>query len=85
MRTGEGWGYEATLSVGDSAARCTAPPGADEYHVLQQGERRLWDEAEAAYRWWLRRGLPGRERFGLDISEGRSRVWLDDPSAPVSV
>lgn len=47
--------------------------------VWQSGPRRLWDEAEAAYRWWEREGRPGHERFGLTVTAGRQTVWLDEP------
>lgn len=79
VRDGDGWAYVATLTAGDSVATCTAPDDADEYEVVQHGDRRLWEEAEEAYRWWLRRGTPRRERFGLSIIDGAQRVWLDEP------
>lgn len=50
--------------------------------VSQGGPRSLWDEAEAAHRWWSERGRPGHEEFGLTVTaDGRQRVWLGDPSA----
>lgn len=52
--------------------------------VHQSGPRRLWDEVEAARRWWDKRGRAGVERFGLTVTpEGQHRVWLDSPSALV--
>lgn len=46
--------------------------------VWQYGPRRLWDEIEAAYRWWLQVGSPGPERFGLTVTpDGRQTPWLD--------
>ncbi|GAA2428871.1 hypothetical protein GCM10010191_47560 [Actinomadura vinacea] len=33
-------------------------PGKDAFVVEQAGERRLWDEAEAAYFQWVRWGRP---------------------------
>ncbi|MFD7661710.1 protein-L-isoaspartate(D-aspartate) O-methyltransferase [Streptomyces sp. NPDC059788] len=47
--------------------------------VWQYGVRRLWDEVEAAYRWWAGKGRPGYERFGLTVAEEGERVWLDEP------
>ncbi|GAA4053999.1 hypothetical protein [Actinomadura miaoliensis] len=54
-------------------------PGADEYTVEQAGDRRLWDETEAAYLWWLRVGRPGRERFGMTVTLTGQNIWLDSP------
>ncbi|MEV8630778.1 methyltransferase domain-containing protein [Streptosporangium sp. NPDC051023] len=54
--------------------------------VYQGGPRSLWDEVEAAYRWWSERGRPGREEFGLTVTaDGRQEVWLGEPSALVPV
>lgn len=52
-----------------------------EARVWQGGPRRLWDEAEAAYRWWVAQGRPGCERFGLTVTAEGQQVWLDDPGA----
>ncbi|MCM2389757.1 hypothetical protein [Streptomyces albipurpureus] len=35
--------------------------------VYQSGPRRLWDELEAAYRWWTDAGEPTPGRFGLTV------------------
>ncbi|MGW3569852.1 methyltransferase domain-containing protein [Streptomyces sp. NPDC000941] len=53
--------------------------------VWQSGPRRLWDEAEAAYRWWQEGGRPGFDRFGLTVDSEGERVWLDSPDDPVPV
>ncbi len=47
--------------------------------VHQSGPRRLWDEAEAAWRWWTDRGRPDPTRFGLTVTPTGQRAWLDDP------
>ncbi|MEU5049519.1 protein-L-isoaspartate(D-aspartate) O-methyltransferase [Streptomyces sp. NPDC021096] len=47
--------------------------------VYQSGPRHLWDEAEAAYRWWADNGRPGVERFGLTVTADGHTTWLDDP------
>jgi hypothetical protein len=54
-------------------------PGAGEFLVQQHGDRRLWDEAEAAYLRWLERGRPDRARFGLTVTPDGQRMWLDSP------
>ncbi|MFG2223976.1 methyltransferase domain-containing protein [Streptomyces sp. NPDC048644] len=48
--------------------------------VWQFGPRRLWDEAEAAFRWWTGNGRPGHDRFGLTVSAEGQAAWLDDPA-----
>ncbi|MEU4210235.1 methyltransferase domain-containing protein [Streptomyces sp. NPDC026206] len=50
-----------------------------EAKVYQSGPRRLWDEAESAYRWWAGNGRPGVERFGLTVTTDGHTAWLDDP------
>ncbi|NYI96843.1 methyltransferase domain-containing protein [Streptomonospora nanhaiensis] len=59
-------------------------PGAGEYVVEQHGERRLFDEVEAAYRWWERNGRPDCERFGATVTANGEHVWLDRPECVVS-
>ncbi len=51
------------------------------YAVHQHGPRRLWNEVEGAYRWWLTAGRPERERFGLTVTPHGQTVWLDDPNS----
>lgn len=60
-------------------------PGREVFEAEQYGERRLWDEVEAAYRWWEDRGRPTRERFGLSVDRAGQRVWLDTPGGVVPV
>ncbi|MFI7103750.1 methyltransferase domain-containing protein [Streptomyces sp. NPDC050161] len=49
--------------------------------VHQSGPRRLWDEVEAAHRWWTGRGAPDHTRFGLTVTAGgEQRAWLDEPA-----
>ncbi|MFF1776963.1 methyltransferase domain-containing protein [Streptomyces virginiae] len=58
-------------------------PDRDEYVVVQSGPRQLWDETEAAYRWWEEQGRPGFDRFGLTADGTGGRAWLDSPNNPV--
>ncbi|MDH6134497.1 protein-L-isoaspartate O-methyltransferase [Kitasatospora sp. MAA4] len=55
--------------------------GEDKFAVYQHGPRRLWDEVDAAYGWWVENGRPGPDRFGLTVAtDGSHRVWLDRPT-----
>lgn len=54
-------------------------PGATAWRVEQVGDRKLWDEVEDAYRWWVGSGRPGRDRFGLNVTPEGQTVWLDRP------
>ncbi|MEU8136331.1 hypothetical protein [Streptodolium elevatio] len=47
--------------------------------MTQQGPRRLWDEAEAAYRWWEDHGRPEITRYGVTVDVNGQRHWLDHP------
>lgn len=51
-----------------------------EHTVTQYGDRRLWDEVEAAFLRWTQLGSPGPERFGLTVGPDGQRLWLDDPN-----
>lgn len=48
------------------------------YLVRQSGPRRLWDEAETAYRWWQRRGEPPLEAWLWEVGPDRQSVTLPD-------
>ncbi|MCG7524527.1 methyltransferase domain-containing protein [Streptomyces sp. OfavH-34-F] len=52
--------------------------GEDTVRVWQHGRRRLWDEARSGFAWWVERGRPEWERFGLTVNEAGERVWLDE-------
>ncbi|MGA5133044.1 methyltransferase domain-containing protein [Streptomyces olivoreticuli] len=54
--------------------------GRTEATVYQSGRRRLWDEVEDAYRWWVDSDRPGFERFGLTVTADGRTPWLDDPA-----
>ncbi|WP_308425122.1 methyltransferase domain-containing protein [Wenjunlia tyrosinilytica] len=74
------WFFDLTTR---SWAAAVFRPGEPEATVYQSGPRRLWDEVEAAYRWWTARGEPGHSRFGLTVTAEGDRVWLDDPAEDV--
>lgn len=67
-------------SLSDLSWACAVFRDGDrESEVWQSGPRRLWDEVAGAHRWWRGRGSPGVTRFGLTITPGEQRAWLDDP------
>ncbi|HZB29527.1 MAG TPA: protein-L-isoaspartate(D-aspartate) O-methyltransferase [Streptosporangiaceae bacterium] len=61
-------------------AACDYEPGKDDFDVTQYGDRRLWNELEDAFGWWIGQGSPTEDRFGLLISSQDQRLWLDQPS-----
>jgi protein-L-isoaspartate(D-aspartate) O-methyltransferase len=78
-------GADCTLWLTDGASSASVrymPEGAA-FPVQQSGPRKLWDEAEAAYRWWEEQGQPGFDRFGLTVNGDGEQVWLDTPDNPV--
>lgn len=48
----------------------------DEFPVLQAGPRRLWNEVEAACRWWLEAGSPGADQWLFTITPNRQQIQL---------
>ncbi|MFJ2579378.1 methyltransferase domain-containing protein [Kitasatospora aureofaciens] len=77
--------YTLWLYSRDTLSWATADYERDrtDYEVVQSGPRRLWDEVEAAYRWWTDQGRPGHERFGLTVTPEGQTAWLDSPDNPV--
>ncbi|MFD6338787.1 methyltransferase domain-containing protein [Streptomyces sp. NPDC060131] len=77
---GDGWTWWFFDTGVTSWAMVDSLRGAESFEVRQSGPRRLWDEIEAAHRWWVARGRPGLERFGLTVTaDDEHRVRLDDP------
>ena len=71
----------------ESVARVlVTPPAAVEgrYPVRQHGPRKLWNEAENAYRWWVEHGAPGRTQYGLTITPTGQHLWLDEPTNTIT-
>lgn len=61
-----------------SWTRLTMIRGKDPWTVHQFGPRRLWNEAEAAYSWWIDAGRPTPDRYGLTVTpDGTHTIWLD--------
>jgi protein-L-isoaspartate(D-aspartate) O-methyltransferase len=69
---------------GSWASLTPAEEGHDEYELRQYGPRRLWDELEAAYRWWTDAGRPDHTRFGMTVTPEGQTLWLDTPDQVVS-
>lgn len=54
-----------------------APSAIDgQFDVRQHGPRRLWDEAEAAYRWWQQAGEPPLEAWELVVGPDEQSIRL---------
>ncbi|MZF53906.1 methyltransferase domain-containing protein [Streptomyces sp. SID5594] len=68
----------------ESWASADYTPGGRDYAIAQYGPRRLWDEAEAAYRTWEALGRPARDRAGLSVTAHGQQVWLDTPEHGLS-
>ncbi|MET8678859.1 methyltransferase domain-containing protein [Streptomyces sp. NPDC004647] len=75
--TGKAWFFDLASRSWAAAVFRSGEPDAT---VYQSGPRRLWDEVEAAYRWWVSRGKPEHTRFGLTVTPEGQRAWLDDPA-----
>jgi protein-L-isoaspartate O-methyltransferase len=61
----------------------TAFPRGDRHRVYHQGPRRLWEDLDTAYRWWLDAGRPDHTRFGLTVTRTGQTFWLDRPDNPL--
>ncbi|MDN3058286.1 methyltransferase domain-containing protein [Streptomyces sp. SRF1] len=67
-------------SLSDRSWACVMFRDGAESRVWQSGPRRLWDEVEQAYRWWVGRDKPDHTRFGLTVTPDGRRAWLDVPA-----
>jgi protein-L-isoaspartate O-methyltransferase len=54
------------------------------YEVRQGGQRKLWDEVETAYRWWIDTGQPAMDAWRFTVTASAQRVELraDSPASP---
>jgi protein-L-isoaspartate(D-aspartate) O-methyltransferase len=74
-------GDDAVLWLLDSSSRSWAalyhrPDQYGPYRVRQLGSRRLWDEVEAAYRWWAEQDQPSVDRWLITVDAAGQRVTL---------
>lgn len=54
----------------------TSDAGDDEFCAHQYGPRRLWDEVEAAHRWWAEHGRPDIDRWRFTVTPPGQRIAL---------
>ncbi|WP_322751659.1 MULTISPECIES: methyltransferase domain-containing protein, partial [unclassified Frankia] len=65
------------------AALTPATHNSAHYTIAQYGPRRLWDELEAAYHWWIDAGRPDHTRVGITVTPEEQTFWLDTPQHPL--
>ncbi len=73
-------------SGGDSWAAVdrTGDPEQKHFPVRQFGPRRIFEEVSRAHAWYVNRGSPAIDRYGLSVSpEGRQQLWLDSATQEV--
>jgi protein-L-isoaspartate O-methyltransferase len=58
-------------------------PAAATFEVHAYGPRDLWAEVSAAWLRWCGWGRPIRNRFGMTITPGGRRIWLDRPDGVI--
>lgn len=49
------------------------------FPVRQHGPRKLWDEVEVAYAWWVEHNCPRYTQFGRTVTATEQYVWLEHP------
>ena len=62
--------------LSDSWASVIPGDTKDRYEVRQCGPRRLWEEVETAYRWWLDQGKPTLDQWWFTVSPDRQTAGL---------
>lgn len=60
-----------------SWARIDVVTGPPPYRVVQAGDRRLWDEVEAAHDWWLASGRPDVSDWLFRVGPEGTTITLD--------
>jgi protein-L-isoaspartate O-methyltransferase len=67
------------LSDQASSSWASVFPTDNGHTAYHEGPHRLWEDLEAAYRWWLDAGRPDHTRFGLTVGPDGQTFWLDSP------
>ncbi len=73
---------QAWVPLPDGSWACHITDADGIHRVAQGGPQRLWDHIEDLHRQWTDLGRPQRQRFGLTVTPGAHRVWLDDSGGP---
>lgn len=76
---GAGGRFRMLLWTADSEAAVSCAPDLSRPAVRQRGPRDLWQELQAAFFTWVRLGEPGRDRFGVTVTQDGQVMWLDSP------
>ncbi|MGW0805840.1 methyltransferase domain-containing protein [Nonomuraea sp. NPDC002799] len=72
------------LDPADPARWAAAVHDPDGEHLAYQlGDRDLWEEVTGAHARWVAWGEPGRDRFGMTLTAGGRRIWLDSQDLPL--
>jgi protein-L-isoaspartate(D-aspartate) O-methyltransferase len=74
--TGMLWFIDPWSRSWASLTHTTPDASEGEYQVQQFGPRRLWDEVEAAYRWWDDAGSPDADRWVFTVTPDGQQVEL---------
>lgn len=72
-------GINAWLHDGTASWATLSAIGDGRTQVYQGGPRRLADEIETAWDWWLSNGRPDVYDFGLTVQPDRQYAWCRDP------
>jgi protein-L-isoaspartate O-methyltransferase len=75
--TDEGTGTLWLLDPGSDSWAAVALTLNPPYEVRQCGGRRLWDEVEAAHRWWTEAGEPAVDAWRFTLTPAGQRIELE--------
>lgn len=78
----DGSTVETWIALTDGSWVCHTTDADGTHRVRQGGPQRLCDLIEDLHQQWTALGRPERQRFGLTVTSGVHRVWLDHPDSP---